>query len=52
MELDSEKRKQSGEACIVPTLKDFQHNFNIFSEGAFADLGQSNSMLVSFKYTS
>jgi hypothetical protein len=40
MALGEKMRKKSGEDCIVPTLKDFQNNFNIFSEGALVNMGQ------------
>lgn len=42
MPLADEARKPSGVPAIVTSLKDFQNNFNLFSESALADLDWSN----------
>jgi hypothetical protein len=39
MELQPEQRKKTGDRVLVPTLKEFQKNFAIFTEGALANLG-------------
>jgi hypothetical protein len=42
MPLAVEDRKSSGAPAIVTSLKDFQNNFNLFSESALTDLDWSN----------
>ncbi|KAG9236672.1 hypothetical protein BJ875DRAFT_524495 [Amylocarpus encephaloides] len=41
MQLDKE-RKNSGTPAVVPNFKDFQQNFNLFSESSLIDLDWSN----------
>ncbi|KAF2436400.1 ankyrin repeat protein [Tothia fuscella] len=40
--LKDEDRKQHGVPAIVQTLKEFQHNFNVFTELSLADLDMKN----------
>ena len=42
MELDDDIRKDTGEPAVVASLKEFQHNFNLFSESSLTDLDWSN----------
>jgi hypothetical protein len=42
MPLKDADRKQTGSSAVVTTLKEFQTNFNLFSESALADLDWSN----------
>ncbi|KAF2233250.1 ankyrin repeat protein [Viridothelium virens] len=42
MPLSDEDRKMNGSPAIVPSLKDFQTNFNVFSEQSLVDLDWSN----------
>jgi hypothetical protein len=42
MALKHEDRKPSGVPAVVSSLKDFQQNFNLFSESSLADLDWSN----------
>ena len=46
MPLKDEDRKQDGAMAIVPTLKDFQTNFNVFSEQALVDMNWSNVVVA------
>ena len=40
MPLTPEQRKKDGEPGIVPTLGDFQKNFNVFTESAFSNFSK------------
>ncbi|MCJ1282483.1 hypothetical protein MMC26_001806 [Xylographa opegraphella] len=40
--LDSKERKPSGAPAIVPILKDFKQNFDLFSESSLVDLDWNN----------
>lgn len=42
MPLDNDKRLTDGTRAIVPSLKDFRTNFNVFSESSLVDLDWSN----------
>jgi hypothetical protein len=42
MPLKDEERKPNGAPAVVPSLKDFQQNFNLFSESSLTDLDWSN----------
>ena len=42
MSLKKEDRKPSGAPAVVSSFKDFQHNFNLFSESSLTDLDWSN----------
>lgn len=42
MPLDPEKRKPNGTPAVVQSLKEFQTNFNIFSESSLVDMDWSN----------
>lgn len=42
MTLPDEQRRPDGSPAVTGTLKDFQHNFNIFSESSLVDLDWSN----------
>ncbi|KAK0661521.1 Ankyrin repeat domain-containing protein 11 [Lasiodiplodia hormozganensis] len=42
MPLDAEHRKPNGSPAVVQSLREFQTNFNIFSESSLADLDWSN----------
>lgn len=42
MPLASRDRKKSGAPAVVSNLKDFQHNFTVFSEASLSDLDWSN----------
>ncbi|KAI5807435.1 hypothetical protein DFH27DRAFT_319642 [Peziza echinospora] len=46
MPLTAEKRKKDGEPGIVPTLGDFQKNFNVFTESAFANFNWNNIIVA------
>lgn len=47
MPLDAGQRKPNGSPAVVQSLKEFQTNFNIFSESSLADLDWSNVVAVS-----
>ena len=47
MPLDDKQRKPSGSPAVVQSLKEFQTNFNIFSESSLSDLDWSNVVAVS-----
>lgn len=40
--LPAKDRRKDGASAITPTLRDFQKNFNVFSESALVDLDWSN----------
>ncbi|RDW70384.1 hypothetical protein BP5796_08781 [Coleophoma crateriformis] len=42
MELKDKDRKPNGSPAVVSSIKDFQKNFNLFSESSLADLDWSN----------
>lgn len=42
MELKDEDRKPNGSQAVVGSFKDFQQNFNLFSESSLADLDWNN----------
>ncbi|KAH6681535.1 ankyrin repeat-containing domain protein [Halenospora varia] len=42
MSLSAENRKKSGSPAIVSSFKDFQQNFNLFSESSLIDLDWNN----------
>ncbi|KKY22090.1 putative ankyrin repeat protein [Diplodia seriata] len=42
MPLDADQRKPSGSPAVVQSLKEFQTNFNIFSESSLVDMDWSN----------
>lgn len=42
MPLETEKRRPSGAPAVVQSLKEFQTNFNIFSESSLVDMDWSN----------
>ncbi len=42
MPLHDDERKPNGAPAVVSSLKEFQHNFNIFSESSLSDLDWSN----------
>lgn len=42
MTLPDEQRRPNGSPAVVQSLKEFQHNFNVFSESSLVDLDWSN----------
>jgi hypothetical protein len=42
MSLDDKQRKKDGDAAVVTSFKEFQKNFNLFSESSLIDLDWSN----------
>jgi hypothetical protein len=42
MTLPDEQRRLNGSPAVVTSLKEFQHNFNVFSESSLVDLDWSN----------
>jgi ankyrin repeat protein len=42
MPLSDDLRKPDGAAAVVPSLRDFEHNFNIFSETSVSEMDWSN----------
>ncbi|RYP71433.1 hypothetical protein DL771_004800 [Monosporascus sp. 5C6A] len=42
MALPSDKRRANGSAAVVSTLKEFRHNFSVFSESSLSDMDWSN----------
>jgi hypothetical protein len=42
MNLKGDERKATGDAAVVTSFKDFQQNFNLFSESSLMDLDWSN----------
>lgn len=42
MTLPDEQRRPDGSPAVVQSLKEFQHNFNVFSESSLVDLDWSN----------
>lgn len=46
MPLSQDERKPNGAPAIVTSLKDFQQNFNIFSESSLADLDWNNVVVA------
>lgn len=42
MSLPDEQRRTHGSPAVVQSLKEFQHNFNVFSESSLVDLDWSN----------
>ncbi|KAJ4414254.1 hypothetical protein N0V82_008036 [Gnomoniopsis sp. IMI 355080] len=42
MALPDDQRRATGSSAVVKSLKDFQHNFNIFSESSLSELDWSN----------
>ncbi|KAI1811479.1 ankyrin repeat protein [Poronia punctata] len=42
MALTEEKRRPNGSPAVVETLKEFQHNFSVFSESSLSELDWSN----------
>ncbi|KAI9664804.1 MAG: hypothetical protein M1821_006252 [Bathelium mastoideum] len=46
MPLPDEARKQTGTLAIVPSLKEFQTNFNLFSEQSLVDMDWSNVIVA------
>lgn len=46
MPLEEKDRKANGSAAIVPTLKEFQKNFNIFCESSLSDLDWRNVIVA------
>lgn len=46
MPLEAEKRKPTGSPATVQSLKEFQTNFNIFSESSLVDMDWSNVVAV------
>lgn len=46
MPLSEEERKINGSPAIVNSLRDFQQNFNIFSESSLADLDWNNCVVA------
>ncbi|KAG8165309.1 hypothetical protein KVR01_005584 [Diaporthe batatas] len=42
MALPDEQRRPDGSPAVVQSLKEFQHNFNVFSESSLVDLDWSN----------
>jgi ankyrin repeat protein len=42
MPLEEDIRKSNGAPAVVLSLKDFKHNFNVFSESSLSDLDWSN----------
>lgn len=42
MTLPDEQRRPTGSPAVVQSLKEFQHNFNVFSESSLVDLDWSN----------
>lgn len=46
MSLSKKDRKPNGSHAIVPTLEDFQSNFNLFSEASLIDMDYSNIVVA------
>ncbi|KAI9925755.1 hypothetical protein MW887_005561 [Aspergillus wentii] len=44
--LSDENRRPNGSPAVVPTIKEFQNNFSIFSEGSLSDLDWSNVVVA------
>ncbi|KAJ6144623.1 hypothetical protein N7470_008518 [Penicillium chermesinum] len=44
MPLDKGSRKENGSPAVVPSFKEFQDNFTIFTEGALSDIDWSNTV--------
>ncbi|KAI1094196.1 ankyrin [Rostrohypoxylon terebratum] len=42
MPLPDDKRRPNGSPAIVPSLKEFRHNFGVFSESSLADMNWDN----------
>ncbi|RYP54832.1 hypothetical protein DL768_000396 [Monosporascus sp. mg162] len=42
MALPSDKRRANGSPAVVSTLKEFRHNFSVFSESSLSDMDWSN----------
>lgn len=48
MALNKEDRKPNGAPAVVTSFKDFQQNFNLFSESSLTDLDWNNGLLSEF----
>lgn len=46
MPLSDEDRKPNGSPAVISSFKDFQSNFNLFSEASLADLDFSNTVVA------
>lgn len=46
MPLKTEDRRQDGSPAIVPSLRDFRNNFNVFSESSLVDFDWSNVVVA------
>jgi ankyrin repeat protein len=46
MPLTDEQRRQDGSPAIVPSIRDFRNNFNVFSESALVDMNWSNVVVA------
>lgn len=44
--LDAEDRKPNGSPAVVPSVPEFQNNFNIFTEGSLSDIDWSNVVVA------